>query len=475
MDAATWALVNASTRKLAEQTAEALRIRGIAQQVAQRYRNTGLPQRAGHLFEVMHEASFNRDAIAQGSTVRAPTTEWAVGGSQNAAADLHVVDGGRLLAAAQAKVMGRATTTARSIASDRYEGMQRLIAQDQLAAVEDLLDRRLTLDAEGIGYADYVDARAHVTDALHAGDVRSRPVSTEEAYRAAADPVRWGNRQAAAAASREVGAAVAAGAATGAALAGLVEAAGHAARVRAGETSAAAAAASAAGAAARAAVRSGAVAGVGKSIGIAAKAGTLPAALGRGSSPASTAEAVVEVTEAGIAFARGDIDSGELAARCCEAALRATLTGVCGAVAQTVIPVPVVGALAGGLVAQAAATLITQGLRTALAAARTERLDDERMQVLDDEAATAVATALLLGQAECALGEQRNAYVTSTVSPLLDDALIAVTSAGPDEALKRLSEVTRCFSGRPLFVTVEEFDAWMADPLASLTMDPNWR
>ncbi|WP_432536350.1 hypothetical protein [Kineococcus arenarius] len=148
---------------------------------------------------------------------------------------------------------------------------------------------------------------------------------------------------------------------------------------------------------------------------------------------------------------------------------------MCGAVAQTVIPVPVVGALAGGLVAQAAATLITQGLRTALAAARTERLDDERMQVLDDEAATAVATALLLGQAERALGEQRNAYVTSTVSPLLDDALIAVTSAAPDEALKRLSEVTRCFSGRPLFVTVEEFDAWMADPLTSLTMDPNWR
>ncbi|MCI2238008.1 hypothetical protein MO973_38120 [Paenibacillus sp. TRM 82003] len=139
--------------------------------------------------------------------------------------------------------------------------------------------------------------------------------------------------------------------------------------------------------------------------------------------------------------------------------------------------------LVGGLVAQTAATLTTQGLRAAIAAARTERpggdrLDEDRIEVLEDETSTALATALLLGQAERALGERRNAHVTATVSPLLDDALIALTDAGPgvhpDEALKRLGEVARCFSGQPLFVTVDEFDAWMADPVASLTMNPNW-
>ncbi|GAB7192135.1 hypothetical protein NUM3379_28440 [Kineococcus sp. NUM-3379] len=369
MDAATWALVNASTRKLADQTAEALRIREIAQQIAARHRNTGLPQRAGHLFEVMHEASFNRNAIKKGSALRAPTTEWAAGGSQNAAADLHILDGQRLLAAAQAKLMGRATTTARSIANDRYDGMQRLIAVDQLKTVEDLLDRRLTLNPEEINYADYADARAHVTDTLHAGIVSSRPVTTTRAHKAAA----------------------------------------------------------------RGAVRSGSIAGLGKSIGIAAKAGTLPAALGRGSSPAAMAEAVIDITEAGIAFARGDLDSGDLAARCCQAALR-----------------------------------------TAITAARADHLDEERIEALEDEAATALATALLLAEAEHALGEQRNAHVTTTVSPLLDDALIAATTASPEEALKRLTEVARCFSGQPLFVTVDEFDAWMADPMTTLTMNPNW-
>ncbi|WP_432489375.1 hypothetical protein [Kineococcus sp. SYSU DK018] len=481
--------MNASTRRRAAQTAEALRIREITQQVGQRYRNVGLPQRAGHLFEVMHEATFNHDAIAKGSRIRASTTEWTAGGSQSAPADLHLRDegyageGARLLAAAQAKLMGRTSTTASSIAHERYDGMQRLIAGDKLAAVEDLLDRRLTLNPEGIKYNDYADARAHVTDSLHAHGVRSRPVSTEQAHRAARTPSRWGDKHAASVAAHEIGAAMAVGAATGATFAALLEVAGQVARLRAGETSAAAAAATAAGAAALGAVRSASTAGLAKTIGVAAQAGALPSPLGQGATPSTMAGAVVDITAAGLAFARGDIDSGELAARCCGSALRATLVGVCGGLGQTVIPVPVVGGLAGGLVGQAAATLISQGLRAALTAARAELsndedlaadIDEERIAVLEDETATAIATAMLLADAERALGEERNAYVTATISPLLDDALIAVTNAGPDEALKRLSEVARCFTGQPLFVTVEEFDAWMADPSTSLTMDPNW-
>jgi hypothetical protein len=86
-----------------------------------------------------------------------------------------------------------------------------------------------------------------------------------------------------------------------------------------------------------------------------------------------------------------------------------------------------------------------------------------------------VRSAALLGEAERALGEQRNPYVTPTVGPLLEDVLHAVAAAGTDEALKRLTELTRCFAGQPLFVTVEEFDGWMHDPLTSPALDPNSR
>lgn len=486
--------MNAATRRHAAQTAEALRIRELAQQVAQRYRNVTLPQRAGHLFEVMHQATFNHDAIAKGSRIRAATTEWIKGGSQSAPADLHLTDGAaeegeRLLAAAQAKLMRKATTAASGISHERYEGMQRLIGADKLARVEDLLDRRLRMNPEGLKFDDYVDARAHVTDTLHidttdaaghATTVSSRPVSTEQAHHAAANPSRWGDKHAAAVASHEIGAAMAFGAATGAAITGLMEAATQAARVRAGETSAAAAAATAAGAAAMGAVRSASGAGLGKAIGIAAQAGALPAAFGRGSAPSAMAGAVVDITAAGVAFARGDIDSAELAARCCDSALQATLVGVCSGLGQTVIPVPVVGGLVGAVVGQTAATLISQGLRAASTAARAELaagqdIDVELLAALEDETASALVTAILLGEAERALGEERNAYVSATVGPLLDDALVAVTSAGPDEVLKRLAEVARCFNGQPLFVTVDEFDAWMGDPTTSLTLNPNWK
>lgn len=510
--AAAWVLVNAATRRAAAQTAEALRVEKIAQRLAKRYVNVNLAIRTGHLFEVMHELSFNLDAIAKGSKIQAVTTEWATGGSQSAAADLHLLDeGGRLLAAAQAKLLGEplgtGAGTAYSLVNARYEGMQRLIAGDHLEAVKNVLDKRLTMPPEGLGYTDYADARAHVTATVHiedpnlrtgffrrGGQVSSTPISFDDARTAGADVAGWGKDQVHHAASHQVKTAMAAGALTGAALAGVVEAAKQAARVRAGETSAAAAAATAAGAAAMGAVRSASVAGLGEAISVAVAAKALPAVLGKGCTPAAMAGAVVDIAEAGLAFARGNIDATELAERCCETALQTVLVGVCGALVQTAIPAPVVAGLVGGLVGQMAATLISQGLRAALRTARAEltagengagdsggRDEDElkdgleeRLAVLEDETASAIATALLLSDVEQALGAERNAYVAATVGPLLDDALIAVTSADPQEGLKRLAEVARCFNGRPLFMTVEEFDAWMADPTASLTLNPNW-
>ncbi|NAZ85196.1 hypothetical protein [Kineococcus indalonis] len=220
------------------------------------------------MVDVMHEASFNRDATAKGSKMRAPTT--GVGRRRFAErSDRPVRRRGRLLATAQAKLMGRATTTARSMTSDRCEGMQHLIAGDQFAAVQDLLNRRLTANAKGIGCADHADARAQATEVVHTGDVRSRLVSTKKAHEAAGDPTRWGNRQAAAAASRKVGAALTIGATTKDAFTDLLKAVGQAARVRAGETSATAVSTSTFKADASNVVRPGSIISLSKSIGIA--------------------------------------------------------------------------------------------------------------------------------------------------------------------------------------------------------------
>ncbi|MBB4982040.1 hypothetical protein [Streptomyces nymphaeiformis] len=469
-DQAAWTVADAATRRLAEATVETLRTRETVERLARRYVDIGNAQRAGHLFEVRHALSFNQNAIRAGASVRAVVTEWAQGGSQTAAADLHLVDRGRLVGQAQAKLVDRVSTTAHQMARPDYEGMTRLVAGDRVAAVDGLLGRRLTMSPEGVGFTDYADAHAHLTDRLTYGDVASDPVDLADAHRSARDPMRWARGEAVRTAGREAVAAAGTAAAVGGLVTGAVSAAGQLARVRAGETSAAAAALTAAASAAQAAARSGAVAGLGSVIRTASRAGRLPAVLGGGDLSFATAGAAYAVAEAGVALARGQIDAGEFAARSAEATLRTGLGWACGAVAQTVIPVPVVGALVGGLVGQAAGALITQGLQASLVAIR--GTDEPGAHLLERELLTASLTSGLLASAAAALGPTTRA--SSVVLPGLESVRNRLAGTDPTTALSALATLTSTEAGRPVFLTPEEFDAWMAAEDAPLLLDPNW-
>lgn len=219
-------------------------------------------------------------------------------------------------------------------------------------------------------------------------------------------------------------------------------------------------------------MREGSLAGVSEAIKVAAAAGKLHPSLGTGSLPGAVAGAVFEVSEAGYAYTRGTIDARELAARSCRSSMQTGLVWACGTVGQTVIPVPVVGALAGGLVGQWSATVIAEGFQAAVVAARRDALDEQRIAELEAEVREAVTAAALLAEAERDLGRQRNARVTVTVVLMLDDALVAVAE-GSDDAIKRLTELARSCAGQPLFCTVEEFDLWMANPDTVLVLNPN--
>ncbi|MER5201888.1 hypothetical protein [Streptomyces sp. NPDC002825] len=469
-DQAAWTVADAATRRLAEATVETLRTRETVERLARRYVNIGNAQRAGHLFEVRHALSFNQNAIRAGASVRAVVTEWAEGGSQTAAADLWLVDRGRLVGQAQAKLMDGVPGTAHGLARPHYEGMTRLVAGDRVAAVDSLLERRLTLSPEGVRFADYADAHAHLSDRLTHGNVTSDPVDLADAHRSALDPARWARGEAVRTAGREAAAAAGSAAAVGGLVTGAVSAAGQLARVRAGETSAAAAALTAAASAAQGAARSGSVAGLGSVIRTAARAGRLPAVLGGGDLAFATAGAAYAVAEAGVALARGRIDAGEFASRSAQATLQTGLGWACGAVAQTVIPVPVVGALVGGLVGQAAGTLITQGLQAAVVAVR--GTGDPGAELLERELLTASLATGLLGTATSALGPRT--YASAVVLPALETARNHLTGPDPATALSALSTLTATESGRPVFLTPEEFDVWMSDEAAPLTLDPNW-
>ncbi|MGW2955727.1 hypothetical protein, partial [Streptomyces eurythermus] len=255
---------------------------------------------------------------------------------------------------------------------------------------------------------------------------------------------------------------------------GVTSAATQAARVRAGETSAACAAFTASAAAARAAAGSGMLTALGSLVRSAARAGRLPAVFGGGDLPFATARAAYTVAEAGLDLARGRIDTGEFAALSCEATLTTALTWACGAVAQTVVPVPVVGALLGGLVGQAAAALVVQGLQAALVAARADGAEDAATDLLERELRTASVTSGLLGSATGHLDDRRVTHAAAVILPRLSRVQEELATSDPAGALPALAEPTGTVGGRPVFATQAEFDRWMADEDTVLRLDPNW-
>ena len=313
-EAVSWQLADEATRTLATKLLEVLDTREVVERLATRYANSDNAHRAGHLFEVMHALSFNQDAIGQHVAVRAVVSEWTPGGSQTAASDINVLQGQELVGGAQAKLYDSVPATAHQLSLDPYDGMQPLVAADRYDAVKSLLDRKVTLQPDGINIEHFQDAQANVTDVLHYEGVVSDPVTYDDAQHAALDPIAWIDDETREVAAEKflVGVGVAGGA--GAILSALVNAAGSAAKVRAGEMSAVEAAITACAAAARTAARSGSAMGIGEGLEFASLSGHLVEGLG-GTLPIAMGRAAVGIAEAGFAFAKGEIDSTEFAAR----------------------------------------------------------------------------------------------------------------------------------------------------------------
>lgn len=469
VDAAVWAATTQASRVAAAQTLESLRTREVVERLAERYARASTAHRAGHLFEVMHAHSFNAAALRAGSPLRAVVTEWVAGGSQTAAADLQVMDGARVLADVQAKLYDRATGTAYDLARHHYTGMARLVAGDKVRAVRDVLDKRLTLNPSGLGFAGYSDARAHLSGVVSVDGVSSTAVTREAALRAAGDPVSWATRQVAGSAARQVaGAGV-----TAAALGGLAATVSAVAGARAEEVSVVQAVTSSCGAVASAALVSGAGAALGEGLRVAALAGSAPSALASGALPLAVARCAVDVAQHGVAFARGSLGAAELAKRCGDTLGRSAALWAFAATGQTVLPVPVVGALAGAVVGQVAVGLMSRGLALAVAEARAAGAEEVRVAALEAEVAEAVAWSGLLAEQARGLGAEHSAWAAGHVVPLLEASTLSVADGDWDGALAELAALTAVFGGQPLFRTQAEFDALMDDDGFTLVLDPN--
>jgi len=477
VEGAAWALTSAATLERGERLLAALDSKQHAERVLASYANLGEGQRAGHMFELLHTHSFNLDAIDKGSPLRA--TMLSMAGQPTGAADLQIATGhGDVVAAVQAKLYESTSQTASAVAHYKYEDMARLVASDKLAGVENLLDRRLEMNPDGVNYARYEDARAHLTDRVSVGGVQSDAVTRSEAILAGNDPTGWAESEVHREAVAKLRGDMLHGAALGAVLGGsgalLIEGVRQTSRVRAGEVSASRAAITAVGAAAKGAARGAAVSGLGAGIDGAARLElVLPQALGNAALPYALARGAISVGEAGFALARGDIDAAEFAARSGEAVLTTTLVYSFSTVGQILCPVPVLGGLVGGVAGQLAAATIVKGLRLAIAASRLAGVEEAALRQLEAEVLVALEVEAAMREAVGALAAEFETAMRDVVYPTLRAIETSLDGDGDhDDVIGGLAAITRQFGGSPCFTTVGEFNDWMLSD-TPLLLNPN--
>lgn len=471
-DAAAWAAATQVTETGREQLRVLLQQEGVAADFARRFANIQPAQRDGHALEWAHELSFNLDAVAKDSSLRAQVLTWL--GQPHTPEDLRIRDGaGHTIAEVQAKAVASATQRLHELANDKYDGMQLLVPANHMDSTTSLIDRRLAMP-EGPLHEQYRSVEDRVSDHLSAGGVSSQPMTTDELRAVSDDPTGYLQHLMERNQLSQLGTAAASAAGTAALAQGLSTIA--LARLRTG-TFDDAPWTEAARQAAIAATRSGVVALAAQGISL-----TAQDALAHGATSAAT-HALADSTLP-FALARGTWDlaviahgaaTGRLAPAeagiaSAQAITRSTAVWACAAVGQTLIPVPVVGAMVGGLVGQYGAAMMIQGIRLAVVARDTSaEWDAEYEQLLRRTAELEHAAREDIAR----VAEQSRLYDAAfahRMLPALEDLSRTMGTGTPDEVLSALADVCVTYNGTPQFSTMEEFNELMSDELFTLDL-----
>lgn len=475
-DAAAWAAADEATRTGREQLLYLLGERETAARISTRFANVGDEQRAGHVFEWQHEVTFNLDALAKHEHVRARVTEWL--GEPHAAADLRLFDvHGHVLSEVQAKVVDstvQRVSPTDGISADKYDGMQLLVPSDHVGSTSDLINRRLAMP-EGPLHEHYTDVSHRLTDHITHGDVTSAPLAAGEIAAAPRAPDSWIDGLA----NRDELNQILDGAGAAGAVAAIVSGVGtlavsaiqqrsfdglpwSQAAIRSSAASARSLVIATSGQAVSLAAQHAVAEGAANTVGIALAGGTLPFALAR---------STLDIAVVAHGFATGRLSSTEAAGAASQAVSRGAAVWACAAVGQSIIPIPVVGAMVGGVVGQLATAMMVKGLQSAIVARDTSAEWDASYELL-------IQRTVEMQQAAAAELEELSAFAAAyetAFSDLVVPHLVAVHdmlgTGQPDAVLSDLAELTLLYAGTPLFSSMAQFNAFMEDDSSVLVLD----
>jgi hypothetical protein len=423
----------------------------------------------GTMFEFMHGFNFNRQAWLEGSaTVAKMTAEH----DHMAAADLLIIGpNDEVLREIQAKAYKDTGQALRRLLDPKYEGMDVLVPDGQVADLRARIAKGLGQPEENIFHPRFQDLDQHVGEAIEADGITGSKVSLEEA-RARRDPAGWIEEQRRAAVLEEAVAgtlkAGAVGFAAGAGLTAVVQGT-IAALHRNDDVPVSRVAADVAKASAVSGVRSGAVSAMAnlarigiREAGIAHGSDALRFA-SQGATPFVAANLIASVAELGFRFAQGDIDRRELIQSCSQEAIRNSVGWAFGVAGQVAIPIPVVGSAIGAVVGYTVSAAVMEGLKFAGAAAVAADAAEARVRVLKIEVVAACQDLESeRTQLELLQREEHAAFVDHLI-PALEQAEDAARHGDENAFLDGLIDLNRALGAKLDWSTREEFNQLMAD------------
>ena len=467
---AAWIFAREATAGLAKATQEWMRPENLkeATRLLEAHANQSVPVKAGHVFEFMEALKFNANAAKAGEMLHAVTT--ASQGRFADPADIIISRGHDTVREIQAKLYHDPYLAAVKLSATKYDGMQRLVALDQEAEVRNALAKGLGQNPQNIYVSGFRDADDHLAGQLHHDGISSGGTTIKEAYEAADDPQGWLREQATEAMANETLKAAAIGAAAGAAFGAAAHSLQLALRARHGALSISESVVEVATVAATAGLRSGLTSGLATVVEIGARNSEVFSPLARTTAPVAVASAVVSIGDAAYKYATGAIDRQDLIDRCGEVALRNTGAWAYGVVGQTLIPIPVVGALVGSTVGYATSALILEGFKLARVAAAAADAAEDRLRELETQALAAIKTMeehrLILE----ALIDQEAKQYREVLVPLMDLLEQALTAGEDSTAMQCLVALGLELGEKLEWLSLPQFDEFMFDPQRSLRL-----
>jgi hypothetical protein len=442
-----------------------------ARRLAATHVNNTAPQQAGHAFEFVEALKFNANAAKASKALRAFTT--ASQGKPRDPADIVIKHGDKVVREVQAKVYEKGRNAVNrcvlALSDEKYDGKQRLVPSDHEHAVRTRLGKALSRP-ENIKTQDYRDVEKHLTGELRHGNVTSGGTTAREARIAGRDPEAWLQGQARDAMVNETLKAAAVGAASGAVFGAAAHSLQLAIKARHTDIGISESIVEITTAATTAGVRSGVTSGLAKVIEIGARNTDILSPLAESTAPIAIANTVLEVGEAAYQYATGVIDADELVDRCAGVAMRNTGAWAFGVVGQTVIPIPVVGALVGSTAGYVTSAIVLQGFKLARVAASDADAAEDRLRELDTQAVAAVMALeeqrLTL---EALIAEKAQDY-REVLVPLMDGLERDLTVGNDSSGMDALVALNLELSYKLEWSTLPQFDEFMADPQRTLQL-----